>query len=91
MSSAQRHGSTLRVDKAAQRGMARRRERPEDPGVGPPGEEEGPEGWEGRQVSARSRHAMRVVFPGGKWTGGERHCGKGEENREVTAGLDNGQ
>ena len=34
---------------------------------------------------------MRVVFPGGEWTGGERHCGKGEESREVTAGLNNGQ
>lgn len=45
----------------------------------------------GRQVGARSRHPMRVVFPGGEWTGGERHCGKGEESREVTAGLNNGQ
>ena len=50
MSSAQRHGSTLRVDKAAQRSMARGRKRPEDLGVGPPGEEEGPERWEGRWV-----------------------------------------
>lgn len=65
--------------------------RPEDPGVGPAGREEGPERWEGSQASAGSRDPVRMEFPGGAWTGRERRCGEGAEDREVTAALNRGQ
>ena len=65
--------------------------RPEDPGVGPPAREEGPERWEGSQASAGSRDPVRMEFSGGGCTGQGRRCGEREEDREVTAGLNRGQ
>ena len=75
MPSAQRHAPPPDSGQGRPEGQGERKEEARGPRRGPTGDEEGPERWEGGQVSARSRDPMRVAFPE-EWTGEERHCGR---------------
>ena len=81
----------LRVDKTTQEGCGWGREETQGPSPGPmrekEGERGGPREMGGKPGRWQVRGCVGMEFPGGGWTGRVTHCGDGEEDREVTAGL----